>query len=240
MAELPKHRPAEQSRPAGRGARLRRLRTTTMVQGAACYTLGLWIIAATTTAVSCFSERDLDNSFDNSFDEKFFGSLIKTKDSRTFLSDLINKIQLLLNDTTERSSTPGVSRSIRRTGSLISDDVSTYAVSSKLGVSSSVPSSTGSGTAGWTIIANHTLLMPNETLVDVAAEEELKMVNQDSNQRVATLGVIICLTFVGTATCIVVMALYSSRFSGIILLSSGRWWCPMVTRGNGVERQLLV
>lgn len=91
-------------------------------------------------------------------------------------------------------------------------------------------------------IFNQTGFLSNETVVDVAAEREAKRnaMGADASQRVATLGVIICLTFVGTATCIVVMALYSSKFSGIILLSNGRWWCPMVTRGNGVERQLLV
>ncbi|CAN7993652.1 unnamed protein product [Ixodes hexagonus] len=230
-----------------------------MVQRVAWYALGVSIIAAATTTVSCITEHD----FDNGFDDKFFGSLIKTKDSRTFLSDLINKIQLLLNDTVEPSSTPKlikstpkVIRSGRRRSSagsptrVVPTKLGTRTSSSKLasGMSSSNTSSTAGGTRGtiggiadWDVAVqtNRSLLMSNDTVVDVEAEQELKkMVNQDSNQRVATLGVIICLTFVGTATCIVVMALYSSKFSGIILLSNGRWWCPMVTRGNGVERQL--
>ncbi|KAH7938745.1 uncharacterized protein LOC125759427 [Rhipicephalus sanguineus] len=255
---------------------------------------------------------------EHDLNDKFLDTLIKTKDSRSFLNDLIYKIQLLLNDTDDPQqhttlaspkshvvhwaaegmgpSAGGdtVDLSAAVSGSPSSSANSSSSNSSKSGSSnSSVPSfvrqqppqkqskkqpqkqyqkqsqkqsqplvspqqqasllvnvsleSLLALPANMTMdsmqIFNQTGFMSNETVVDVAAEREAKRNNAmgpDASQRVATLGVIICLTFVGTATCIVVMALYSSKFSGIILLSNGRWWCPMVTRGNGVERQLLV
>lgn len=255
---------------------------------------------------------------EHDFNDKFLDTLIKTKDSRSFLNDLIYKIQLLLNDTDDPQqhttlaspkspvvhwaaggmgpSAGGITLepSAAVSGSASSSANNSSNNSSKSGSSnSSVPSfvrqqppqkqskqqlqkqyqkqsqkqsqplvspqqqasilvnvsleSLLALPANMTMDAmqmfNQTGFMSNETVVDVAAEREAKRSNAmgpDASQRVATLGVIICLTFVGTATCIVVMALYSSKFSGIILLSNGRWWCPMVTRGNGVERQLLV
>lgn len=168
--------------------------------------------------VPCRSDMD----FDHDFNDKFFDTLIKTKDSRTFLNDLISKIQLLLNDTDEHPSTG-------------------HGIASTIDLKTTVSADNGSLVTLGVSFYNQTGLITNDTVMDAVAEKEMKkIVSQETNQRVATLGVIICLTFVGTATCIVVMALYSSKFSGIILLSNGRWWCPMVTRGNGVERQLLV
>lgn len=220
---------------------------------------------------------------EHEFNDKFLDTLIKTKDSRTFLNDLIYKIQMLLNDTDEQhptvssvlpkgnaprrriqvlSSPPlpirhaGGGNSTKAVTSLVllangslevvqqGNVTSTTNVTSATNITSAtnlsnVPS--GPGVEHQLLVFNQTGIITNDTVVDVSAEREMKkLVNQEASQRVATLGVIICLTFVGTATCIVVMALYSSKFSGIVLLSNGRWWCPMVTRGNGVERQLLV
>ncbi|KAL1421621.1 hypothetical protein MTO96_004010 [Rhipicephalus appendiculatus] len=262
---------------------------------------------------------------EHDFNDKFLDTLIKTKDSRSFLNDLIYKIQLLLNDTEDpqphttlaapkspvvhwaaegmgpsaggisQESSAAVSRSPSGNSSGSSSNKSKSS-SSNSSVLSFVrqqqpqqqpqkqskkqskkqsqkqsqkesqkqsqplvsPQQQASQVVNVSLesllalpanmtmdamqIFNQTGFMSNETVVDVAAEREAKKnaMGPDASQRVATLGVIICLTFVGTATCIVVMALYSSKFSGIILLSNGRWWCPMVTRGNGVERQLLV
>ncbi|XP_075726508.1 uncharacterized protein LOC142768421 [Rhipicephalus microplus] len=249
---------------------------------------------------------------DEHIDDKLLNTLIKTRDSRSFLSDLIFKIQLLLNDTDDPQqhttlATPksaaihwsievmapstgemSLGSSATVSGSPSSDGNSGSSNKSKnssTSSSSSVLSSVrqqqpqkqsqkesrklsepllspqqqesllmnvslesllslpGNMTMDAMQIFNQTGFMSNETIVDVAAEREARRkdaLGPDASQRVATLGVIICLTFVGTATCIVIMALYSSKFSGVILLSNGRWWCPMVTRGNGVERQLLV
>lgn len=193
---------------------------------------------------------------EHEFNDKFLDTLIKTKDSRTFLNDLIYKIQLLLNDTDEQHPTssalaPKGSGPQRRVRVLSSPSPSWQAEAASSNVFPSlvllangslevVPQGNITG-LDHLLLFNQTGVITNETVVDLAAEKEMKrLVNQEASQRVATLGVIICLTFVGTATCIVVMALYSSKFSGIVLLSNGRWWCPMVTRGNGVERQLLV
>ncbi|XP_070383779.1 putative uncharacterized protein DDB_G0281251 [Dermacentor albipictus] len=250
---------------------------------------------------------------EHDLNDRFLDTLIKTKDSRSFLNDLIYKIQLLLNDTDEpqHSAAPTSPKSavthwaaksrlpqmaLGPIGEVVDSEPST-AVSRPSGSSNSSvlpqqqvrqkpqqqsqqktlkqslkqtlkqsqqqsqlqqqPQQEASlfnaslesllvlppnMTLDALQIFNQTNFITNETVVDVAAEREAKRnaIGQDASQRVATLGVIICLTFVGTATCIVVMALYSSKFSGIILLSNGRWWCPMVTRGNGVERQLLV
>lgn len=249
---------------------------------------------------------------EHDLNDKLLDSLIKTKDSRSFLSDLIYKIQLLLNDTDDQpqqhttiAAAPKSTQTSEKSGGVKSSaGVVTHGPA--VTVSSSPSSSTSTSTSNsnsssstnsvlgfrrsqlpqklskkqsrirsqdppmmlshqqTSLLVNVTLesllalpgnmtmdgmqifnvtgFMSNETVVDVAAEREAKRnaMGADASQRVATLGVIICLTFVGTATCIVVMALYSSKFSGIILLSNGRWWCPMVTRGNGVERQLLV
>lgn len=244
---------------------------------------------------------------EHDLNDKLLDSLIKTKDSRSFLSDLIYKIQLLLNDTDDQpqqhstvAAAPKSTQTSEKSGGVKSSTgvvtqgpavtVSSSSSSSKSTSNSSSTNSVlgfrrnqlpqklskkqsriksqdppmmlsqqqtsllvnvtlesllalpGNMTMDAMQIFNMTGFMSNETVVDVAAEREAKRnaIGADASQRVATLGVIICLTFVGTATCIVVMALYSSKFSGIILLSNGRWWCPMVTRGNGVERQLLV
>ncbi|KAK8775087.1 hypothetical protein V5799_010378 [Amblyomma americanum] len=248
------------------------------------------------------SEANVDDEHDPN-DNVLLDSLMKTKDSRSFLNDLIYKIQLLLNDTDEHSTTaaPQAVRSAKRvyvsqaaakpaampsnrwmtvkvpTRSNISS-ISNSSISNNSSIYSNITSS-GSGRRTSSIrgnvtsissavvlqqhawmanaslesllaspelavdapVINQTALAANETSAEASAEKQMKKpLGPDASQRVATLGVIICLTFVGTATCIVVMALYSSKFSGIILLSNGRWWCPMVTRGNGVERQLLV
>lgn len=265
------------------------------------------------TVLLCFTACSRANvDVDEHIDDKLLNTLIKTRDSRSFLSDLIFKIQLLLNDTDDPQQhttlvTPksaaihwsievmapstgemSLGSSAAVSGSPSSDGNSSSSNKSKNSrnsSSSSVLSSVrqqqpqkqsqkesrkqsepllspqqqesllmnvslesllslpGNMTMDAMQIFNQTGFMSNETIVDVAAEREARRKNAmgpDASQRVATLGVIICLTFVGTATCIVIMALYSSKFSGVILLSNGRWWCPMVTRGNGVERQLLV
>ncbi|XP_075531982.1 uncharacterized protein LOC142564728 [Dermacentor variabilis] len=248
---------------------------------------------------------------EHDLNDRFLDTLIKTKDSRSFLNDLIYKIQLLLNDTDEPQHTTlaaptspksAVTRWAAKSrlpqmalgpiGEVVDIEPSTVVSRPSSSSNSSVlpqqqvqqkPQQQSQQktlkqslkqsqqqsplqqqlqqqaslfnaslesllalppniTLDALQIFNQTNFITNETVVDVAAEREAKRnaIGQDASQRVATLGVIICLTFVGTATCIVVMALYSSKFSGIILLSNGRWWCPMVTRGNGVERQLLV
>lgn len=249
---------------------------------------------------------------EHDLNDKLLDSLIKTKDSRSFLSDLIYKIQLLLNDTDDQpqqhttiAAAPKSTQTSEKSGGVKSSAgvvthgpavtvSSSPSSSNSTSTSNSNSSSSANSVLGFrrsqlpqklskkqsrirsqdppmmlshqqtSLLVNVTLesllalpgnmtmdamqifnvtgFMSNETVVDVAAEREAKrnVMGADASQRVATLGVIICLTFVGTATCIVVMALYSSKFSGIILLSNGRWWCPMVTRGNGVERQLLV
>lgn len=196
---------------------------------------------------------------EHDFNDKFLDTLIKTKDSRTFLNDLIYKIQLLLNDTDEPHPTeaaqPPKGNDSKRAVKVSSPPPPRHAV---VDVTKAAPSLvllangslevvppqgnvTSVTAVEHLLLFNQTVVVANDTVMDAAAEKEMKkLVNQEASQRVATLGVIICLTFVGTATCIVVMALYSSKFSGIVLLSNGRWWCPMVTRGNGVERQLLV
>lgn len=250
------------------------------------------------------SRANMDDEHDPN-DNVLLDSLIKTKDSRSFLNDLIYKIQLLLNDTDEHSTTAAfqavrsakrvyvsqaaakpaaVPSNRRKTVKVPTDSSSTgnksSGISSSNSSSNSNSSSSSSGNGSrtsnsssnvtninsaavlqqhaWMVNAslesllaspelaadasiNQTAVATNETSGEASAEKQVKKpMGPDATQRVATLGVIICLTFVGTATCIVVMALYSSKFSGIILLSNGRWWCPMVTRGNGVERQLLV
>lgn len=206
------------------------------------------------TLVGCIASTDQEHDFN----DKFLDTLIKTKDSRTFLNDLIYKIQLLLNDTDEQHPTQAAllpqGNYSKRTVKVSSPSPPRYAVADVTKVAPSlvllangslevVPQGnvTSVTATEHLLLFNQTVVVANDTVMDAAAEKEMKkLVNQEASQRVATLGVIICLTFVGTATCIVVMALYSSKFSGIVLLSNGRWWCPMVTRGNGVERQLLV
>lgn len=271
-------------------------------------------VAVLLTFAGCI--RASTDADEHDLNDKFLDTLIKTKDSRSFLNDLIYKIQLLLNDTDEpQHTTLAAPKSPKDTATRWAaksrlpqvtlgpiGEVVVFEPSTAVSRPSSSNSSNSSGLsflpqqqikqqlqkqpqqkslnqsqqqsqqqsqlqsqlqqqaslfnfslesllalpANITLdalqIFNQTSYITNETVVDMAAEREAKRnaMGQDASQRVATLGVIICLTFVGTATCIVVMALYSSKFSGIILLSNGRWWCPMVTRGNGVERQLLV
>ncbi|XP_064487890.1 uncharacterized protein LOC135400082 [Ornithodoros turicata] len=184
----------------------------------------------------CLADKS-DPNFVHTFNQNFLDTIIRTKDSRTFLNDLINKIQSLLND----SSHPAH----YSTAMLLQkhDDVSTGQPLKEQSVQTTLSESASKTTAVTSdfSVPFENMTIFNETAADMAVEGELKkLVKQDTRQRVATLGVLICLTFVGTATCIVVIALYSSKFSGIVLLSNGRWWCPMVTRGSGVERQLLV
>ncbi|KAH7933687.1 hypothetical protein HPB49_015845 [Dermacentor silvarum] len=206
-------------------------------------------VAVLLTFAGCI--RASTDADEHDLNDKFLDTLIKTKDSRSFLNDLIYKIQLLLNDTDEpQHTTLAAPKSPKDTatrwaaksrlpqvtlGPIGEASLFNFSLESLLALPANI-------TLDALQIFNQTSYITNETVVDMAAEREAKRnaMGQDASQRVATLGVIICLTFVGTATCIVVMALYSSKFSGIILLSNGRWWCPMVTRGNGVERQLLV
>ncbi|KAL3187265.1 hypothetical protein MRX96_025576 [Rhipicephalus microplus] len=207
------------------------------------------------TVLLCFTACSRANvDVDEHIDDKLLNTLIKTRDSRSFLSDLIFKIQLLLNDTDDPQqhttlATPksaAIHWSIEKESRKQSEPLLSPQQQELLLMNVSLESLLslpGNMTMDAMQIFNQTGFMSNETIVDVAAEREARRKNAlgpDASQRVATLGVIICLTFVGTATCIVIMALYSSKFSGVILLSNGRWWCPMVTRGNGVERQLLV
>lgn len=179
------------------------------------YTLGLFVFAMMVPGRS-------NMDFDHDFNGKFFDTLMKTKDSRTFLNDLINKIQLLLNDTDENSFTG-------------------HGVASAIVPKITVSADNRPPTTPSVAFSSQTGLISKDSVMDAVVDKEMtKMVSQETNQRAAILGVIICLTFAGTATCIVVMALYSSKFSSMILLSNDRWWCPMVRRRNGIERQLLV